>query len=59
MAGAGDGAGTAVFEEAFVDLITAVAEADEAHLEPAVGSQDAGIAEGGGGKLAAVPVMLL
>lgn len=55
----GDGAGVAVFKEAFVDLIAAIAEPDETHLETAVGSEDAGIAEGGGGKEAAVHVMLL
>jgi hypothetical protein len=60
----GDGAGVAVFQETFVNLVAAVAEADEAHLEAAVGAEYAGIAEGGGGgrgfcELAAGHVMFL
>ena len=46
-----------------MDLIAAIAKADESHLNAAIGAEDPGIAEGGGGggfrDLAAGHLMLL
>ena len=44
-----------------MDLIAAIAKADEPHLNAAIGGEDPGIAEGGGGfrDLAAGHVVLL
>ena len=46
-----------------MDLVAAIAKADEPHLNAAIGTEDPGIAEGGGGggfrNLAAGHVMLL
>lgn len=57
----GDGLGIGVFQESVMDLIAAIAKADEPHLNAAIGGEDPGIAEGGGGfrDLAAGHVMLL